>query len=127
MKTVIIGGIAAGLSAASQIKRQSPQAQVIVLERSGDVSYAACGMPYNLFFKDKPVEKLYAIPLDTIQRERGIDYRVRQDVTSIDPVSKKLSVTDLNNNNSRRCQRRGQEGVKNYLSTGEEDDCREVQ
>ena len=100
MKTVIIGGIAAGLSAASQIKRQSPQAQVIVLERSGDVSYAACGMPYNLFFKDKPVEKLYAIPLDTIQRERGIDYRVRQDVTSIDPVSKKVGVTDLNNNDS---------------------------
>ena len=95
MKTVIIGGIAAGLSAASQIKRQSPSAQVIVLERSGDVSYAACGMPYNLFFKEKPVEKLYAIPLETIQSERGIDYRVHQEVTRIDPVAKKVTVTDL--------------------------------
>ena len=94
MKTVIIGGVAAGLSAASQIKRQSPQSQVVVLEKSGDVSYAACGMPYNLFFKDKPVEKLYAIPLETIRKERGIDYRVRHEVTDIDPVGKKVAVTD---------------------------------
>ena len=95
MKTVIIGGIAAGLSAASQIRRQSPQAQVVVLEKSGDVSYAACGMPYNLFFKDTPVEKLYALPLETIRKDRGIDYRVYQEVTGIDPLKKVLSVKDL--------------------------------
>jgi NADPH-dependent 2,4-dienoyl-CoA reductase/sulfur reductase-like enzyme len=95
MKTVIVGGIAAGLSAASQIRRQSPDDQVIVLEKSGDVSYAACGMPYNLFFKNTPVEKLYALPLETIQRERGIDYRVYQEVTGIDPIKKKVSITDL--------------------------------
>jgi CoA-dependent NAD(P)H sulfur oxidoreductase len=95
MKTVIIGGIAAGLSAASQIRRQSPNSQVIVLEKSGDVSYAACGMPYNLFFKDKPVEKLYALPLEVIQKERGIDFRLQQDVTAIDPIRRTLSVSDL--------------------------------
>jgi len=95
MKTVIIGGIAAGLSAASQIRRQSPDSRVIVLEKSGDVSYAACGMPYNLFFKDKPVEKLYALPLETIRAERGIDFRVRQEVTGIDPARKVVSITDL--------------------------------
>lgn len=100
MKTVIIGGIAAGLSAASQIRRQSPKDQVIVLEKSGDVSYAACGMPYNLFFKNTPVEKLYALPLETIQKERGIDYRVHQEVTGIDPVNKKLSITDLKSGKS---------------------------
>lgn len=95
MKTVIIGGIAAGLSAASQIKRQNPEAEVVVLEKSGDVSYAACGMPYNLFFKDKPVEKLYAMPLDVIRQERGVDYRLHQEVTSIDAAGKRVEVTDL--------------------------------
>lgn len=95
MKTVIIGGIAAGLSAASQAKRLSPESEVVVLEKSGDVSYAACGMPYNLFFKEKPVEKLYALSLETIRKERGIDYRLRQEVTGIDPVGKVVSVTDL--------------------------------
>lgn len=95
MKCVIIGGIAAGLSAASQIKRQSPEAEVVVLEKSGDVSYAACGMPYNLFFKDRPVERLYAIPLEAIRSERGVDYRLHQEVTRIDAEGKKVEVTDL--------------------------------
>lgn len=95
MKTVIIGGIAGGLSAASQIKREDPGAQVVVLEKSGDVSYAACGMPYNLFYKDKPVEDLYALNLDLIQKDRGIDYRQHQEVISIDPVQKEVIIVDL--------------------------------
>jgi NADPH-dependent 2,4-dienoyl-CoA reductase/sulfur reductase-like enzyme len=94
MKTVIIGGVAGGLSAASQIKREDHCAQVIVLEKSGDVSYAACGMPYNLFYKDKPVEDLYALDLDTIRNERGIDYRLHHEVVAIDPVRKKVTVVD---------------------------------
>jgi len=94
MKTVIIGGIAGGLSAASQIKREDHNAQVIVLEKSGDVSYAACGMPYNLFYKDKPVEDLYALSLAAIRNERGIDYRQHHEVVAIDPARKEVSVID---------------------------------
>ena len=94
MKTVIIGGIAGGLSAASQIKREDHEARVIVLEKSGDVSYAACGMPYNLFYKDKPVEDLYAMSLDAIRNERGIDYRQHHEVVTIDSVRKEVTVLD---------------------------------
>src|ERR1700694_5823635 len=94
MKIVIVGGIAGGLSAASQIKREDHGAQVIVLEKSGDVSYAACGMPYNLFYKDKPVEDLYALNLDAIQNERGIDYRQHQEAIGIAPVRKEVKVVD---------------------------------
>lgn len=97
MKTVIIGGIAGGLSAASQIKREDRDAQVIVLEKSGDVSYAACGMPYNLFFKDKPVEELYALELETILKERAIDYRLRHESVAIDPLRKEVTVLDREN------------------------------
>lgn len=96
MKTVIIGGIAGGLSAASQIKREDHDARVVVLEKSGDVSYAACGMPYNLFFKDKPVEDLYALNLDEIRTGRSIDYRLNQEVIAIDPVNKIVTVSDNN-------------------------------
>ncbi len=95
MKAVIIGGIAGGLSAASQIKREDHGAQVIVLEKSGDVSYSACGMPYNLFYKDKPVEDLYALNLDMIRKERGIDYRQHQEAIGIDPVRKEVTIVDL--------------------------------
>jgi len=94
MKTVIIGGIAGGLSAASQIKRENHDAQVIVLEKSGDVSYAACGMPYNLFYKDKPVEDLYALSLDDIRKKRSIDYRLHHEVIVIDPARKEVTVVD---------------------------------
>jgi len=94
MKTVIIGGIAGGLSAASQIKREDHGAQVIVLEKSGDVSYAACGMPYNLFYKDKPVEELYAMSLDAIRNERGIEYRQHHEVVAIDSARKEVTVID---------------------------------
>ncbi|MDD2900293.1 MAG: FAD-dependent oxidoreductase [Desulfuromonadaceae bacterium] len=94
MKTVIIGGIAGGLSAASQIKREDHGAQVIVLEKSGDVSYAACGMPYNLFYKDKPVEDLYALSLESIRNDRGIDYRQHHEVVAIDPARKEVAVID---------------------------------
>lgn len=95
MKVVIIGGIAAGLSAASQIRRQSPRSSVVILEKSGDVSYAACGMPYNLFYPDTPVENLYALSLETIQQERGIDYRLNQEVILIDPLRQEVAVRDL--------------------------------
>ena len=94
MKTVIIGGIAGGLSAASQIKRLDPNAEVVVLEKSGDVSYSACGMPYNLFFRDKPVEELYALNLETIRKGRGIDYRLRHEVLGIDPARQEVTVID---------------------------------
>ena len=92
MKTVVIGGIAGGLSAASQIRREDPGAEVVVLEKSGDLSYAACGMPYNLFYKDKPVEDLYALSLDVIRTERGIDYQQHHEVVVIDPSRKELTV-----------------------------------
>ena len=94
MKTLIIGGIAGGLSAASQIKREAHSAQVIVLEKSGDVSYAACGMPYNLFYKDKPVEDLHALSIDAIRNERGIDYRLHHEVVIIDLIRKEVTVLD---------------------------------
>lgn len=102
MKTVILGGVAGGLSAASQIKRVDRDAQVIVLEKSGDVSYAACGMPYNLFFKDAPVEDLYALSLDTIRNGRGIDYRLRHEAVAIDPQRQEVTVVDREQNREYR-------------------------
>ncbi|HTY64628.1 MAG TPA: FAD-dependent oxidoreductase [Acidobacteriota bacterium] len=94
MKVVIIGGVAAGLSAASEIKRQAPDAQVIVLEKGGDVSYAACGMPYNLLFQDVPVESMYALSYDTILNKRKIDYRLHHEVRAIDPGRQSVSAID---------------------------------
>ena len=58
MKFVIIGGDAAGMSAASRAKRRCPQMAVTVLEKTRDVSYSACGMPYNIADPDRDVRDL---------------------------------------------------------------------
>jgi len=72
-KIVVIGGVAAGMSAASQIKRRSPDTEVIVLEQGRDVSYGACGMPYNLAEPDRDIEDLVVISADIFRKKRNIE------------------------------------------------------
>ena len=48
MKLVIVGGDAAGMSAASEARRRAPEASIVVFEATHDVSYGACGLPYKL-------------------------------------------------------------------------------
>ena len=48
MRIVIVGGVAAGMSAASRAQRQNPQADITVYEAGEYISYAACGLPYAL-------------------------------------------------------------------------------
>ena len=45
MKAIVIGGVAAGMSAASKLRRVKPDAQIVVYERGGFLSYGACGLP----------------------------------------------------------------------------------
>jgi len=59
-------------------------------------------MPYNLFYKDKPVEDLYALRLDAIRNERGIDYRQRHGVVAINPALKEVIVIDRENSRKYR-------------------------
>lgn len=48
MKTVIIGGVAAGTKTAAKLKREDPQAEVVIYTKSADISYAGCGLPYYI-------------------------------------------------------------------------------
>ena len=91
---VVIGGVAAGTSAASQAKRRQPDAEVILLERGPNVSYGACGMPYNLQEPRRPIEDLIALSAERFRSERRIDVRLRHEVTAIDPAQKRLRVRD---------------------------------
>jgi len=73
MEFVIIGGDAAGMSAASRAKRSNPDLNVTVLEMSRDVSYSACGMPYNIADADRPIEDLVVRKADTFREKQGIN------------------------------------------------------
>ena len=94
MQIVVIGGVAAGMSAASQAKRRMPDAEVIALERGPYVSYGACGMPYNIEDPQRAIDDLVVITAEEFRHVRGIDVRTRHEVRAIDPHRKELVVRD---------------------------------
>jgi len=90
MRFVIIGGDAAGMSAASRAKRNSPELKVTVLEQTEDVSYSACGMPYNIAETGRAMDDLVVRQAQVFREKQGIDLRTGHSVQEIDRGSKKV-------------------------------------
>ncbi len=84
MRFVVIGGDAAGMSAASKAKRNKPDLDVTVLEATSDVSYSACGMPYNIAQPDRIMDDLIVRKAEVFKSKQGIDLRLGHTGTSID-------------------------------------------
>lgn len=93
-RVVVIGGVAAGMSAASQAKRREPGAEVIVLERGAHVSYAAAAMPYALG-PDRSMDDLVVITPERFRSERGIDVRIRHEAIAVDTARRTVTAHDL--------------------------------
>lgn len=91
MKFVIIGGDAAGMSAASRGKRLDSGMEVMVLEQTFDVSYSACGMPYNIADSERPMDDLVVRTAQTFRDKQDIDVRLGHRVEKIDRGSKKVT------------------------------------
>lgn len=84
MDFVIIGGDAAGMSAASRAKRNRPEMNIIVLEQTDDVSYSACGMPYNIADPERSMDDLIVRKAQVFRNKQGIDLRLGHRATAID-------------------------------------------
>ncbi|MBQ9853204.1 MAG: FAD-dependent oxidoreductase [Ruminiclostridium sp.] len=94
-KIVIVGGVAGGATAAARIRRLDEDAQIVVFERSGFVSYANCGLPYFIGdVIDDPQALTLQTPESFFARFR-VDIRVRHEVTAIHRDRKTVSVTNL--------------------------------
>jgi NADPH-dependent 2,4-dienoyl-CoA reductase/sulfur reductase-like enzyme len=91
MKFLVIGGDAAGMSAASRAKRNMPDLEVTVLEKTGDVSYSACGMPYNIADENREIDDLVVREAEVFREKQDINLLTGHTVESIDPVGKKVS------------------------------------
>ncbi|NMB35826.1 MAG: FAD-dependent oxidoreductase [Firmicutes bacterium] len=91
-KLVVIGGDAAGMSGASQVKRLRPAWDVVVFEKTGYISYAACGMPYYIEGLIPDKERLIELTPETAVKKRNIDLRLKHEVVKIDPQDKKITV-----------------------------------
>jgi NADPH-dependent 2,4-dienoyl-CoA reductase/sulfur reductase-like enzyme len=90
MRFVIIGGDAAGMSAASKAKRNDPAIDVIVFEMTQDVSYSACGMPYNIAEPGRDMDDLVVRKAEVFMEKQNIDLRRGHMVTAIDRGAKKV-------------------------------------
>ena len=95
MKVVIVGGVAGGATAAARIRRLDEQAEIVVFERSGFISYANCGLPYYIGgVIEDPEDLTLQTPESFFSRFR-IHMKVHHEVTAIHPGNKTVSVKNL--------------------------------
>ena len=99
-RLVVIGGDAAGMSAASQARRRRPELEVVVFERGPNTSFSACGIPYYVGRVVDSEEKLIIRTPEKFREQDGIDVRVLHEVEEIDTAGKKVYVRDLNSGSS---------------------------
>jgi NADPH-dependent 2,4-dienoyl-CoA reductase/sulfur reductase-like enzyme len=94
-KILIIGGVAAGPSAASKARRIDPDADVKIIQDEKVVSYGACGMPYIIEGIVKDFQELIERPPDVFKKEYRIDVITNTRAQKIDGVKKEVYATDL--------------------------------
>ena len=95
MKVVIVGGVAGGATAAARIRRLDEQAEIVIFERSGFVSYANCGLPYYIGGVITDQRELTLQTPESFFARFRINVRVRHEVTAIHPENKTVSVKNL--------------------------------
>ena len=92
---VVVGGDAAGMSAASKAKRDDPDLEVVVFERGQWVSYGACGLPYYIKGEIQSLEDLVSVTPEQFREERDIDLRTGHDVVDVDPEARTVTAVDV--------------------------------
>lgn len=98
-RIIIIGGVAAGMTAAAKAKRTDPKLDITVYEGSGYISYSACGMPYVISGEVPTVTRLIA-RTPQMMAEQGITVKTRHQVTAIDPEAQTVTVRALDSGHS---------------------------
>ncbi len=94
MRIVIVGAVAAGMSAAAKLKRMKPEYEVVVYEKTDIVSFGACGLPYFVGgFFDEPNNMIARSPEKF--RETGIDLNIFKEVIEVNTDDKKIRVKDV--------------------------------
>ncbi len=94
MKTVIVGGVAAGASTGARLRRLDESAEIVILERDHYVSFANCGLPYHVGGEIPDRESLLLQTPESLGKSLALDVRTGQEVIRIDRDAKELEVRD---------------------------------
>jgi NADPH-dependent 2,4-dienoyl-CoA reductase/sulfur reductase-like enzyme/rhodanese-related sulfurtransferase len=95
MKLLIVGGVAGGASAAARARRLSEDANIVLIERGPDVSFANCGLPYYVGGEITDRNKLLVVTPERLRSRYKLDVRVRSSVEAIDRSAKTVRIRDL--------------------------------
>lgn len=99
-RIVIVGGVAGGMSAATRLRRLDESAEIIVIEKSGYVSYANCGLPYYIGGVIKDESSLLLQSPESLKQRFNIDVRINSQGVKIDRENKTLLVENLSTKES---------------------------
>jgi len=99
-RVVIVGGVAGGMSAATRLRRLDESAEIIVIEKSGYVSYANCGLPYYIGGVIKDESSLLLQSPESLKQRFKIDVRINSQGVKIDRENKTLLVENLSTKES---------------------------
>ncbi len=102
MRVLIVGGDAAGLSAASQIRRRRPSWTVEVFEMGRRTSYGLCGTPYYIGGLIDDIEDLVTLSPEELERQRGIKVHLGCEVLAVNAASKSLELREADSGKRRR-------------------------
>ena len=94
-KYVIVGGVAGGMSAATRLRRLDNEAQIVVIEKSGFVSYANCGLPYYIGGVIQKEQDLLLQTPESLNKRFNLDVRVNCEVNEINPTEKVVKAKNL--------------------------------
>ena len=89
-RLVVIGGVAAGMSAASRARKLNPQLEIVVLEKGQHVSYGTCGLPYYLSGRVADAGELVVYTAHFFREKRNIDVRLEHQAIEIEPGRKSV-------------------------------------
>lgn len=96
-RIIIIGGVAAGATAAAKVRRLSPEARIIMLEAGPDISFANCGLPYYIGGDIKSRSKLILQSPESFNEQYNVEVHTHTMVTAIDRNHKKITAMDVRN------------------------------
>lgn len=95
MKVVIVGGVAGGATAAARLRRLDEQAEIVVFERSGFISYANCGLPYYIGDVITDSDQLTLQTPESFHSRFRVSMKVHHEVTALHPEKHMVSVKNL--------------------------------
>ncbi len=101
MKIAIIGGVAAGTSAAAKARRENPDAEIVLFEKDNHISYAGCGLPYYISGTAESREKLISFTPREFEKKYKVYVKTKHRVTSISPQKNKINVNNLSTQKSK--------------------------